>query len=130
MSMAFPAELIVTDFSWALIHSSLQGLNHAMNLEEAVDTVRLIFKVFGSQCLSKPVRKATMALLQKIKAWKIRTKCESALDSVDGKWAIHMQKENEPYLKNAKTSIRKRSPWMETFMAEFQDSIENADGAG
>ena len=192
VNFRFPAELIVTDFSWALIHSSLHMLNNALNIDlyltathdslvngvpwkrctgvflcanhvvhivtrksnslaksksrdvaqsfvhcfvllqytetmnEAFETVRLIFKMFGNKFLSKAVHQAKEELLKKIKCWKIRSKCESAIENPDSKWSLHKENEDIAYKKSARSSIRKRSPWRNAFYTAFHEQMETS----
>jgi hypothetical protein len=175
----FPSQLIVTDFSWALIHSVLHSLNPALDIDsymkhtfesmvnervwkpvtgvficanhvvhiltrklnkmkkcsqflhkeefihsfvllqysqtfnDAIETVKLIYMVFGSVEDNKIVRSARKTLLRNIRKWKTNEKCDTNSDPCAYN---EIQDDNEEVTvgKSEKT-IRDSSPWLEYF---------------
>lgn len=179
----FPCKFIVTDFSWALIHSVLHSLSRASDIEtylqctyesivgsqawkpsvgifictnhavhivarylsklkikypfkkefihsfvllqysetfgNALETISLIFNVFGEKFDTKLVKQARRQLLHKIKNWKTKTTAD-AEESQENK---ELHDENEkPVDKKMQKAIRAGSPWLEYFLKRWHQN--------
>jgi hypothetical protein len=103
-------------------------LQYRETFSGAIDTLRLIFRVFGNKYLNRDVRIATKALLSKIKQWQVSEKCD--IKESDAKWALRSEPDDDVYSHKIKTSIRQASPWMSYFKSLSELEISKSDFAG